>query len=296
MRDHSVGTAILSLTAPGTSILTGKAASRLARSVNEEAAKIRDSDPLAFGFFAALPPIIDNENGDNTADVLEEIAFSLDKLHADGVTLFTSYGPDNVYLGHEAIKPIWEALSARKAAVFIHPTDVQQTGTHTTNTAGVKAEAPKIPQFVIDFPHETARTAVDLILNGYIRQYSGCKIILSHAGGTLPYIAHRAAHLLADYPIRNKTAEEFLDDARSFYYDTALSANHYSLSLLRKFAKEDHILFGTDFPYAPVKTIGTNVGWLEEAEVKWSKQQIEMLRRGNALRLFPRFERGHHGL
>lgn len=283
MRDHSIGTAILSLTAPGTSILTGKAASRLARSVNEHAAKIRDSNPTAFGFFAALPPIIDNDNGDNTADVLEEIEFSLKELHADGVTLFTSYGPDNVYLGHKAIKPVWEVLSALKATVFIHPTDLRPTG-----TAGLEAEAPKIPQFVIDFPHETARTAVDLIVNGRLREYPDTKIILSHAGGTLPYIAHRAAYLLADYPIIDKTADEFLEEARSFYYDIALSANEYPLGLLRKFANEDHILFGTDFPYAPNKTIGSNVGWLEEAEAKWSEEQIHLLRRRNALQLFPR--------
>lgn len=115
MQDHFIATAILSLTAPRTSILKGEAASRLARPVNEQAAEIRESDPSTFGFFAALPPIIDNDNGDNT------IEYSLDELEADGVTLFTRYGSGNVYLGHEAIKPIWAELSARKATVFIHP-------------------------------------------------------------------------------------------------------------------------------------------------------------------------------
>lgn len=85
MQDHSIATAILSLTTPRTSILKGEAASRLARPVNEPAAEIRELDPSTFGFFAALPPIIDNDNGDNT------IEHSLDELEADGVTLFTRY-------------------------------------------------------------------------------------------------------------------------------------------------------------------------------------------------------------
>ncbi|KAL9120662.1 MAG: hypothetical protein Q9187_002779, partial [Circinaria calcarea] len=279
MCEHSIATTIFSLTAPGCTILQGEAASQLARSVNEHAASIRDSDASSFGFFAALPPLINKEdNSPNTATVLAEIAYALDVLRADGVTLYTRYGPGNTYLGHEALRPIWAELSARKSVVFIHPT-------HTVDTNLVNA---KLAQPVIDYPHETARTAVDLIMSDRLRQYPDCKIILSHAGGTLPYLASRAAHLLQDYRLSAKSAEEFLDDARTFYFDLALSANEYTLGLLRSFAKEDRVLFGTDFPYAPNKTIAANVGWLDEAEQGPDGAERRRALRGNAEALFPR--------
>jgi predicted TIM-barrel fold metal-dependent hydrolase len=42
---------------------------------------------------------------------------------------------------------------------------------------------------------------------------------------------------------------------RSFYYDTALSAGASTLSGLCQITDPDHILFGTDFPFAPTPAI-----------------------------------------
>jgi predicted TIM-barrel fold metal-dependent hydrolase len=271
MADLSISTSILSLTAPGCTILQGPAAAKLARAVNEHAASIRDSSPSAFGFFAALPPLLDSLDA-----TLTEIAYALDVLHADGITLYTRYGPGNRYLGHPDFIPIWAALSARSAVVFIHPT-------HLADTNLVN---PSLPQPMIDYPHETTRAAVDLIMSNRLREHPGCRIILSHAGGTLPYLATRAAYMLPDYGLSAKPAEEFLEDARSFYYDLALSSNQYTLDLLLQFAAPGRILFGTDFPYAPRKTIGTLAGMWDGYAV--DEGQRMRMDRGNALGLFPR--------
>ncbi len=82
------------------------------------------------------------------------------------------------------------------------------------------------------------------------------------------------------------STEEFLEAARSFYYDLALSGNEHTLGLLLGFARRERILFGTDFPYAPLKTIETNTRGLEghELELSWR----DAIARGNALALFPR--------
>lgn len=99
---------ILSLTAPGTSILQGPAASDLARKINLEAAKIRDENPTQFGFFATLPPL-----AQDVEPVLKEIRYALDVLKADGVTLYTRHGTRNHYLGHATFKPVWDLLDER---------------------------------------------------------------------------------------------------------------------------------------------------------------------------------------
>lgn len=265
-----IDTAILSVTAPGVGILKGAEASQLARECNEHGKALRDEYPKKYGFFAALPDILD------TQAALEEIRYALDELQTDGVTLFTRYGDGNYYLGHPDIRPIWEELDRRSAVVFVHPT-------HAVDTNLVNK---MLPQPFIDYPHETTRTAVDLITTDTVRKYSNCKIILSHAGGTLPYLAVRPAVAGKDSGLCNMTPEHFLENARMFYYDLALTDSTFALPLLRKFALPDHILYGSDFPYAPVPSIKFFSEGL--AQAKDSGSDTDKIKHGNALKLFPR--------
>ncbi|KAI9757711.1 MAG: hypothetical protein M4579_003336 [Chaenotheca gracillima] len=267
---QQIKTAILSLTAPGSSILEGAAETQLARKTNEYVASIRDGDPSNHGFFATVPSLM------NKKDALEEIEYALDVLHADGVTLFTRYGKDNHYLGHAHFKEIWDELDRRAAVVFIHPT-------HPVDTTLANSH---LYQPLLDYPHETTRAAVDMIINDVVRDHPQCKIILSHAGGTLPYLVTRAATALYDLHSIRKTPDEFIEDARTFYYDLAVSGNKWTLNLLSDFAKPDHILFGSDFPFAPVKTTEYSADKIDSHG--FSEETAYEINRGNALRLFPR--------
>jgi 6-methylsalicylate decarboxylase len=130
----------LSLTAPGVQVVPLSEQPALARSVNEYAAELCSKNPQRFRFFAALPSLF------STEACLTEIAYALDVLKTDGVTLFTRYGDGNNYLGHPAFRPIWKVLNARKAVVFIHPTTA---ATHNLIN-------PLLPLPFLDYPHETA--------------------------------------------------------------------------------------------------------------------------------------------
>lgn len=153
-----------------------------------------------------------------------------------------------------------------------------------------------LPQPIIDFPHETTRTAVDLITSGTIRSHPNVKIILSHAGGTLPYLALRPAVMLPYMrPGAVSTKEDaeaktssFLEDARKFYFDTALSTAPLQLALLKDFAQPGHVLFGSDFPYAPTPAIRHLNGLLD----KYAEKDADFVRSVHnsqaALTLFPR--------
>lgn len=69
-------------------------------------------------------------------------------------------------------------LNERAAVVHLHP---------TTPSSTMLAVAPP----AIDYTHETTRAACDLIYSGTKGAHPDVAIILSHAGGTLPFIAHR---------------------------------------------------------------------------------------------------------
>ncbi|CRL29160.1 Amidohydrolase 2 [Penicillium camemberti] len=273
-RRMKVTTTILSVTAPGPSIepdLTTAAA--LARSCNESAAAIRDAQPRQYGFFASVPSLFD------TAAVLKEIDYACTTLRADGVTLFTRYGNGPNYLGHAAFRPIWADLSRRGAVVFIHPT-------HPVDTQLINTW---LPQPMFDYPHETGRAAMDLLTSGILQDYPGCKIILSHAGGTLPYLIHRAATMLPLMPrTLGLSTEELVESARTFYFDTAISSNPVTLKALFEFAAPGHVLFGSDFPNAPQDAIQRFTDFLEAYELPEEiKRQVDS---GAALELFPRLK------
>lgn len=284
MANHSTRTAILSLTAPGTSILSTSAAAsaKLAREINIYGAKLHEENPTRFGFFASLPHL----TPETVPSAIEELSYALDVLHADGITLYTRYSGSG-YIGHEMMAPLWNELNRRKAVVFVHPTNTAADVDNKPNLVNAK-----LPQPIIDYPHETCRAAVDLITSGTIARNPDVKIILSHGGGTLPILATRAANLLYDAKLTEITPEAFLDQAKSFYFDIALSGNKGNLELLvgeNGFAKKDHVLYGSDFPYAPVDTINTYVEIMEDY-FNQNQGENEVVARGAAVKLFPRFE------
>lgn len=233
MERNGATKAILSLTAPGAVIASTDSERRaLARRANEYAAHLRDENPGKWGFFAAMPSLLDTEGA------LAEIRHSLDVLQADGVTLFTRYGSGNRYLGDGDFRPIWEELNTRKAVVFIHPT-------HPADTTPVN---PLLPQPAIDYPHETTRTAVDLIITNTKRNHPDCMVILSHAGGTLPYLVSRLSTVSRDAAatarVYGKTSDEIMEDFLSFYFDLALSSSPAVLKMVLELIPHDHLLYG----------------------------------------------------
>lgn len=215
-----------------------------AHSVNVDASKIVAEHPDRFGFFATLPL------GHAPMDVvLEELRFALDELKADGIAMVSSYGqgPEAKYLGHDDYAPLRKELHNRKAIVFVHGDQTKSGNAPPGNV---------LPVPIVEVPNETYKAAADLVTSGKKKKYSGAKIILSHAGGSTPFLACRVA-VLSNYVGNAKfgsslSIDEILEDFKSFYYETALSSYDVNLTALQKFVGEDHILFGTDFPAVTV--------------------------------------------
>ncbi|KAI2620444.1 hypothetical protein GGR54DRAFT_630374 [Hypoxylon sp. NC1633] len=284
--EESIAFTLLSITAPGAGILPLEKQAAFCRRANEYAAAIRSAHPARYGFFASIPSLLDCKLAH------EEIVYALDELHADGIILYTRYGEDNHYLGHPDFAATWDLLDRRGAVVFVHPT-------HPVDTTLVHAS---LPQPLIDYPHETTRTAVDLITSGTVRSHPNVKIILSHAGGTLPYLALRPASMLpytaSSGQVQAQAAKEgnaaealvdsFMEDARSFYFDTALSAAPLTLDLLKGFARPGHVLFGSDYPYAPTPAIKHMNRLLDRYQKTGDAAFVQSINAGAALRLFPR--------
>ncbi|PHH63184.1 hypothetical protein CDD81_6235 [Ophiocordyceps australis] len=271
-----VGTAIFSVTAPGASIIGDDAsAAQFASRLNDYCAQIRDKDPMRYGFFCNLGSLLDTQR------CLQEIGRAFDELGADGVVLFTRYGEDEVrYLGHDDFKPIWQELNRRQAVVFVHPT-------HGLDTRLVNAHSP---QPIFDYPHETTRAAADLIMSNNLREFPDCKIILSHAGGTLPFLIHRISMCEDTQFATGKGREEIYEDARRFYFDLALSGDGRVLHHVMAFAKPGHVLFGSDYPNAPVASLTRDAEVIDGYDFGAQRASVY---HGAATALFPRLAKAY---
>lgn len=156
-----VKTAILSHTYPGPTVKKDPhEAAALARELNMFSVKVRDLNPEHYGFFASIPSPAETEL------CLAEIRYALDELHADGVVFMTRLGDDNHYLGHADFISVWQELNARRAVVF----------THTTSAVGFTQVNASPPLPMMDYPHESARAAMDLILSDRLRLHASSKI------------------------------------------------------------------------------------------------------------------------
>lgn len=265
MAELQVSTAILSVSAPGTTFLPGATdAAALARGINDYTASVVAENPDRFGFFATLPM-------PHLAQSVDEAERALDELHADGVVLLANSA--GAYLGLQGQNELFAVLDRRAAVVFIHP------------AALPGPSVPGVLPWATDFLLDTTRAAYLLVRNGIRQRYPNIRFILSHAGGFVPFAAHRMA--MAIMSDTGRSVADNLDDFAGFYFDTALSSSASALPALLAFAKPGHITFGSDFPFAPVvagKVFAAGLETYPGLDSRW-RAAID---RDNALRLFPR--------
>jgi 6-methylsalicylate decarboxylase len=266
MDKAGVAVSMLSVTTPALNPLSGDAARKLARESNEYAAKLRADHPGRFGNFAMIP-LTDTEGS------LQEIAYAMDTLKADGIGLMTSYG--DKWLGDPLFLPVMEELNRRKAIVYTHPT----AANCCVNL--VRTEPP----VMIEFGTDTTRTIADIIFSGNAQKFRDIRWIFSHAGGTMPFLIERfVRHPVLEPKAKPTVPDGTLAELKRFYYDTAQTANKAAMSALSAVIPTSQIVFGTDYPY---RTSIDHVKGLRDAGV-FTDAQLMDIERGNALKLLPR--------
>jgi predicted TIM-barrel fold metal-dependent hydrolase len=237
---------------------------KLARECNDYAAKMAQDHKGRYGRFACVPlPNVDA--------ALKELAYGLDVLHCDGVSMMTSYG--DKWLGDPAFYPVFEELNRRKAVVYTHPT--------TANCCGELL--PNIADAIIEFGTDTTRAIASLAFYGTMKKCPGIRFIFSHAGGTMPYLVWRfEAQSRQKATADGVPADGVFPALRRQYYDCAQAATPITMQALTKLVPVSQVLFGTDFPFTTAKAHLDGL-----ATCGFSAHDLRAIWRGNALRLMP---------
>lgn len=229
MDENGIECAVLSLSAPGLHFGDRAQTRRLARASNDYLAGLVASEPR-FGAFGCLPL-------PDVGDAVAEAELVLDRLGLQGVVVYTNTA--GMYPGDERLAPLMSYLSAREAVVFVHP--LQPCG---------QTEAPfPVRPSILEFVFESTRAAASLIAGRALVRYPGIRWILTHGGGTIPYLAERLGHLRRDQAVRDREELEVERDLATFFFDLASCTRPHALACLASVAGPGRVLFGSDFPF-----------------------------------------------
>ena len=266
MDKAGVAFAFASSSTPGVWYGDAELACRLARQWNDAAAEAIHKYPNRFGLFAPIP-LPDAEGS------LDEIAYALDQLKADGIGLFANY--EGKWLGDPSFATVMAELDRRKAIVYVHP----------TFTPCCTQTVPGLAMQTLEFPFETTRTIVSLITSGTTTRFPNIRWIFAHNGGATPMLIGRIEEL-GHRPIGKNFPAGMRAELRKFYYDTASAANSSGMAALMNLVSTTHIMFGSDYPFLAATDAIKKLNRVTLPAA--SRAAIE---RGNALKLFPRLRK-----
>jgi predicted TIM-barrel fold metal-dependent hydrolase len=271
MDANGIDYAIASVAVPGVQFCEPGAAKALARRLNEHAAEQKARWPSRFGGFATVPMR-------NAKDAVAEIDYALDVLKLEGVCLFSNY--DGVYLGDPPFDPVLQALDAHGAVVYTHPT------IHPS----IRGIPLKYPGFMLEYPFDTTRMAVNLIFTDALDRFPSIKLILSHGGGTLPYLPWRIASSPSiDAGLPQWPRERFAGYLRRFWYDNAIVGEISTTTALKSVAGVDRMLFGSDWPFVPARLVAEQVA-IHAAPSNHTDGERAAIDGGNARKLWPHLD------
>ncbi len=268
MDDTGIGAALLSVSSPGLHFLGSPERPRLARAVNEEGAEAVRAHPGRFGLLASLPlPDVDA--------ALREIDFALTALGADGLVLMTNY--DGVYLGDPRLEPIMDELDSRGALVTLHP----------TSPAGAEVHGVPYPRPMIEFPFDTTRAVVNLILSGTLTRHAAIRMIVPHVGSALTVLADRVQGFVSAFAESGAGAVDVFAALRTLWFDVTGDPLPNALAALRRIAGPDRILYGSDTPFAPPGVVARSLRALRGTDIISDAERSGLMYE-NALSLIPR--------
>jgi aminocarboxymuconate-semialdehyde decarboxylase len=134
------------------------------------------------------------------------------------------------------LTPFWEAASARRATLFVHP------------TFGARDDRLKAYGLVsaVGRVTDTSIAIARLLFSGHLLRYPGVNLVLSHGGAALAIMLGRMRQSFATAPADNA------DPAAGFrrLYVDSVVYDARTLRFIADMLGPDRVLMGTDLPFA----------------------------------------------
>ena len=246
-----------------------------ARAWNDYGADLTRRFPGRFGLFASLPfPDVER--------TLAEIDRALDELHADGFGIATSYG--DLWLGDDVLQPIWAKLNDRDAVVFVHPHDAACCAPDR-----MSYNKPGMDGSWIEWPINTARAIMSLMVSGTLRRHPRIRFIFAHGGGVMPLLVKRVGGLANWTAVGEEGLKRLFPNGveaefRTLHFECAQACSRPNMDALRSLVSDNRILFGSDYPFFSLPYAADQF-----AGVAFPAATRQAVARDNARALLPRW-------
>ena len=226
MDKAGVDLAIVSLTCPNAYFGDESISVRAATMMNDSMDEQHKARPDRIGWFTSLPW----QYADAAVAELERTI----ALGAVGVMVIANI--DGMNLTDPAFAPVWQAIDEKALPVLVHPTAPLGTPDMSLDEYGL------VPP--IGFMIDTTLAVSRMILDGFFDRYPNLKIIASHGGGTLPYLAGRLDRCHEMIPACSDAIQEkpstYLE---KIYYDSVVYSAG-ALNLCLDVAGPNNVLYG----------------------------------------------------
>jgi aminocarboxymuconate-semialdehyde decarboxylase len=222
--------------------LPAATAARWHRLLNECLSDLCARHSEKFALFASVPL-------PDAAAAAREAEYAMRQLGAAGLVVAANVEGTN--LGELALDEFWDTAVKLDAPVFIHPVQA--------------VPSPRVSKFALvqiaQYTFDTTLCVGSLIFSGVLDRFPALRLILSHGGGTFPYLLGRfdCMHARMDRAAQGDVAAAAPSAyARRFHYDTILH-NPMQLRWLAEAVSVERIVLGSDysFPPADLDPIGT---------------------------------------
>jgi aminocarboxymuconate-semialdehyde decarboxylase len=228
--EHGVDTQVVSFTTPGVHVEPPARSVAFARQVNDAFARVVHEKRGRFVALATLPL-------NDPASAVAELERAMKDLGLPGAMVFSNV--NHVALADEAFAPLWRKADELGAVIYIHPTD----------PLGVEAMLDYWLMPLVGFLMDTTLAASKLVFSGVVARHPRIRFVLTHMGGTIPYLAERLDRgYRAFVECRRHISKPPSEYLKEFYYDT-VNFNPDAVRFAISFAGVDHILAGSDYPH-----------------------------------------------
>lgn len=263
IRRYGIDYQVLSMTTPGVHIEEKSRGIDLARAVNQGFAELIKASRGHFQAMAALPL-------NSPEDAASELTYAVRRLGLAGGTVFTNVNGKMIDLPE--FEPLLAAAVELDVPLFIHPT------TPVPSTGFLEYRLAATVGFTVDTTVCVAR----LIFSGVLDRFARLKIISSHLGGTLPYLAERLDRGYLAYPECKKVQGLPSEYLKRIYYDCVLFDPRTVAYAVGQMGASQFMV-GSDYPHQ-IGSLAKSVRVIED--LPFGNDVKEQIFSGNARRVF----------
>lgn len=220
-------------------------AAQIAKRANQELAQVvaEHSD-----YFQAGVGMLPMNNISAALQILDQIS---QNKYLVGAQIFTRHLGRSI--ADPEFKPVLKKAAQLNLPLWLHPVFDQRKPDNN---------------LIFSWEYELSQAMLQLVQSDIFKDYPQLKILVHHAGAMVPFFHGRIDHIL-DY----EHAQMF----KKFYVDTAILGNSPALALAIDYYGLDHVLFGTDAPFAVMPSGANDLISMAINELKITPAQREKI-------------------